>query len=117
MNAKINWIKDIPTKQINNYEDKIVYNVAVLTREFTKSSNAFPYLTGELMKNEIAVPITGSNKEYGLSAGVDYAIRVYNYKKANWTNPGTQPSWYYTVFKKNCYTIVGEAKARALKEI
>ena len=117
MNVEINWTKDIPTKQINQFEDKVVYDVAVLTREFTKNDNAFPYLTGELMRNEIAEPITGSNKTYGLSAGVSYANRVYKLDKANWTNPATQPHWYYTEYNKHHMTILEDAISRALKEI
>ena len=43
-----------------------------------KGLRAFPYLSGELERQEIAEPITGSNKEYGLRVQVDYAKRVYN---------------------------------------
>ena len=117
MNIEVKIVKDLPVEQINKFEDKVVYDVAVLTREFTKSSNAFPYLTGELQRQEIAAPIIGSNKDYGLSAGVSYATRVYNFKNANWTNPSTQPQWYYNVFNKNGNTIISDSVVRALKEV
>ena len=78
MKIDIEIIKGLPVEQINMFEDRTIYNVAVETREMTKGFRAFPYLSGELERTEIAEPITGSNKEYGLSAGVDYAKYVYN---------------------------------------
>lgn len=116
MNVEIKIIKDIPTKQIESFEDRVVYDVAVETREMTKGLRAYPYLSGELERQEIAEPIIGSNKEYGLSAGVDYAKYVYAYDNANWTNPNTEAHWYHTVFDKRKATIVTEAVAKALKE-
>ena len=117
MNIEVKIVKGLPVEQINIFEDRVVYDVAVLTREFTKSSKAYPYLTGELERQEVAAPIVGSNKDYGLTAGVNYATRVYNYKNANWTNPSTEPQWYYNVFNKNGNTILSESVIRALKEV
>lgn len=109
--------KGLPKDKIEDFEDKVVYNVAVETREFTKGQSAYPYLTGELERSEVAEPILGGNKEYGLGAGVDYAIYVYNYNKANWTNPSTEAHWYYNVFKKKSEEIVAQAVIKAMKEI
>jgi hypothetical protein len=117
MNVEIVIQKDIPVKQIQNFEKKVVYNTAVYTREFTKGANAFPYLSGRLQQSEIAAPIIGSGMEYGLSAGVSYAVSVWNKTNANWTNPSTQPQWYYSVFKKQYNSIVNQAVNSALKEI
>lgn len=117
MKIDIEIIKGLPVEQINMFEDRTIYNVAVETREMAKGLRAFPYLSGELERTEIAEPITGSNKEYGLSAGVDYAKYVYNYDKARWTNPNTQDHWYHTIYDKYSASIVNNAKERALKEI
>lgn len=117
MNIEIQIIKDLPTEQINQFEDKTVYNCALFTRELTKSTRAFPYRTGELERNEIAEPITGSNKEYGLTRGVSYATYVWKMKNANWTNPNTQPQWYYSVLNKSGMSILTEAVNKSLKEI
>lgn len=117
MKIDIEIIKGLPVEQINEFADRTIYNVAVETREMTKGLRAFPYLSGELERMEIAEPITGSDKEYGLSAGVDYAKRVYNYNEANWTNPNTERHWYHTVYEKHSASIVNNAKERALKEI
>lgn len=117
MDIEIEIIKGIPVEQIENFEDKTVYNCAVFTREYTKNANAFPYLTGELARQEIASAIIGSNKEYGLSTGVDYAVNVWKMENPKWTNPNTQPQWYYSVFNKNGGTIVHQAVSSALKEI
>lgn len=117
MNVEVKIIKELPLKEISKFEDKVVYNTAVITREFTKSANAYPYRTGKLRSSEVASPITGSNKEYGLGAGVGYATRVWNYSNVNWTNPSTQPKWYLTTFKNQTIGIVHNAVNRALKEI
>lgn len=117
MNVEIKIIKDIPKDQINKFEDKTIYNTAVLTREYTKTANAYPYLTGELRRSEVSSPIVGSNKSYGLTAGVGYAKYVWDYKNVNWTNSSTQPQWYYSVFRQKGASIVSNAVSRALKEI
>lgn len=118
MYAEVEIVKELPVKQIKKFEDKVIYNVAVYTREYTKGANAFPYLTGRLQMSEVAAPIQGSGMEYSLTAGVDYAVRVWKYgENANWTNPSTQPQWYFSVFKKDGQTIVNQAFNTALKEI
>lgn len=117
MNVEVEIIKELPKKQILGLEDRVVYNTAVLTREYTKNANAYPYLSGELQRSEIAAPITGSNKEYGLLSGVDYAKYVWKYNNAVWTNPSTQPKWYYTTYKNQSAVITQNALVRALKEI
>lgn len=118
MDIEVKIIKDIPKNEINKFEDKVVYNTTVLTREYTKSANAYPYRSGRLRASEIAAPIlSNGNKSYGLSSGVGYAKRVWNYNNVNWTNPSTQPQWYYSVFRKQGASIIQNAVSRALKEI
>ena len=117
MTIEFKWIKPLPEKQINQFEDRVVYNCAVYTREFTKGTSAFPRLTGTLERAEIASPITGSNKTYGLSGGVDYAKYVWRMTDVNWTNKATKPQWYYTTFKNQAEKVVSQAVSAALKEI
>lgn len=117
MNVEVEIIKDIPKEQIKQFEDKVVYYSAILTREYTKSSSAYPKLSGDLERNEIAAPITGGNKEYNLLAGVKYAKYVYKMTNVQWTNPSTIPHWYYTVFRSRQASIMNNAVARATKEI
>ena len=118
MDFEIEVIRNLPVEQIHKFEDRTVYNMAVLTREFTKSANAFPYLTGTLYQSEIALPILNpGDKEYCLGAGVDYATRVWTYKNAQWTNPSTKPQWYATILNLNAEQITVIAVQTALKEI
>ena len=117
MNIEVKIIKGLPVEQIDRFEDKVVYNTAVSTREYTKSRNNFPYLTGKLMRSEVAAPIIGSHKSYGLSSGVDYAVGVWSMRNVNWTNPNTQPQWYYKNFQLHGYGFVTEAVMKAKKEI
>lgn len=117
MEVELEIVKDIPVKQINEFEEKTIYNCAVFTREFTKNRNAYPYLSGELARQEIASSIIGSNKEYGLTSGTDYATKVWKMNNVKWTNPSTQPQWYKSVFNRNVGEIVHQAVNTALKEI
>lgn len=117
MEVEVQIIQDIPKQQIEKFEDRVVYDVAVNTREFTKSSNSYPYLSGTLQRSEISAPIVGKNKEYGLTRGVDYASYVYKMVSPNWTNKNTQPHWYMTNFKIKGNTIITNAVHSALKEV
>lgn len=117
MNIEVKVIKGIPTQQIDKFEDRVVYNTVVATREYVKSRNAYPYRTGELRRSEIASAIVGSNKEYGLQAGVDYGSTVYNYTNVNWTNKSTLPQWYYTAFRQKGALMLTNAVLKAKKEI
>ena len=115
MNVEIEIVKGIPEEQINKFLDKTIYNVAVLTREETKSLRAYPVRTGTLQKEEVAQEIIGNNKEYGLGAGVPYAKKVYSMENVNWTNKSTLPHWYYSVFNKKGATIISNAFIQTLK--
>lgn len=117
MNIEIEIVKGIPVEQINKFEDRVVYNTAVVTREFTKSRNNYPYLSGTLAREEMAAPVVGSNKEYGLTAGTDYAVAVWQMKNVNWTNKNTQPQWYYTNFIEKGGVLLADAVIRAKKEV
>ena len=117
MNIEVKIIKGIPTQQINKFEDRVVYNTAVATREYTKGRNAYPYRTGELRRQEVASPILGSNKEYELTAGVSYGKTVYNYTNVKWTNPSTLPQWYYNMFKQKGALLLTNAVIKAKGEI
>lgn len=109
--------KDIPKDQITKYEDRVVYYSAVLTREYTKSMSAYPYLTGELERQQIKAPITGSNGNYNLLDGVEYAKYVWKMTDVNWTNQSTKPQWYKTVFRQKEKTIIDTAMQRAEGEL
>lgn len=117
MKLEVEIIKEIPEKKVKMYEDRVVYNTALLTREYTKGMGAYPYLTGDLQKAEAGSPITGRNAVYNLLAGVDYAKEVWNYKNPNWTNTKTVPQWYYNVYRKYQKKILHTAQQKAIKEI
>lgn len=117
MSLQVKIIKDIPKDKIEKFEDRVVYNTAVETREYTKGIGAYPHLTGELERTEAGSPITGGNATYNLLAGVNYAKAVYNFTKAKWTNPSTVPHWYNNVYKKYQERILNSAITKANKEI
>ena len=115
MNVEIKIVKGIPSEQIEKFLDKVVYNVAVETREETKSLNAFPIRTGTLQREEVAQEIIGNNKEYGLGAGTSYAKYVWKMENVNWTNKSTLPHWYYSIYNKKGAIITTNAVIKALK--
>lgn len=111
------WVKELPVKQINKFEDRVVYNTAVFTREYTKGTDAYPYLTGKLARSEMTKPIRGYNKTYSLLSGTGYDVYVWNMKNVNWTNKSTKPQWYFRQFRQSSGKIVKNAVSSALKEI
>ena len=117
MTITVEWTKEFPKKKIFVFEDKVVYNTAVFTREYTKATNAYPYRTGKLAREEIKQPIGGSNRQYYLTNGTDYDVKVWNMTNVNWTNPNTKPQWYYNQFKASTTKIIKSAINAALKEI
>lgn len=118
MNCEVKIIKGIPKEQIITFEDKVVYYTAIATREYTKGRRGYPYRTGKLEREEVAAPVQklGTN-EYGLLAGTNYAIYVYNMNNVQWTNKSTMPHWYYTAYKEKGASLVLNATIKALKEI
>lgn len=121
MNIEFEIIKDIPVQQISKFENQTIKNVATLTRDETKSKEAFPHLTGELERTEsTSEPINLGDLEYGLSAGVEYAFDVWKMPpkpETDWTNDNTEAQWYETIYKKHKGTIVQTAIITALRSI
>ena len=117
MQVEVKIVKEIPEKQIDMFEDKVVYYTTIATREYVKSRHGYPRLSGKLEREEIVAPITGGNKTYNLLTGVSYAKQVYNYHNVNWTNPNTIPHWYYTAFRMKSSSLITNAFYKSLKEI
>ena len=110
--------KDIPEEQIKQFEDRLVYFTAILTREYTKGERAYPYKKGNLYREEVSAPVKKiDNASYGLVAGVDYAKYVYKMTDVKWTNTSTQPQWYSTIYRQREKIIIETAQERALKEL
>lgn len=113
----IEWIKDIPRKELNGFEDEVVYRVARMTLDFTIPH--IPYLTGKLQKASLKFGVQGSDKVYSLGAtdDVPYARTVYNYSQTgtNWTNPRSYSQWFYTEYYNQKETILGNAITTSYK--
>ena len=107
--------KDIPEKQIQQFEDRSVYFTA---SEYTTAARAYPHLSGELERSEVRVPVQKQKHgEYGLLRGTKYASFVYKMTNVKWTNPSTRPQWYGSMYRAREKSIVDTAQKRALKEI
>lgn len=117
MEVNVEIIKGIPEDKIDLFKDRVIYYTAVATREYVKSRSAYPYLSGELSRQEIASPIVGKDAEYSLLSGVDYAKYVWKMNNVNWTNSSTIPSWYYNAYRQKGAGLTLNATIRAMKEI
>lgn len=118
MDVRVEILKDIPKEQIKRYEDKVVYNAAVLTREYTKDMRAYPHLSGELEEQELKLkPSKEGHAIYSLLDGTTYAKYVYDMTGVHWTRKSTIPQWYENVYRKKENTIISSAQSKALREI
>lgn len=109
-------LKDIDEKQIDNFSDRVVYEVARATLDLTAGN--FPRLTGDLERGSYEMGVVGSNKEYGLGSTVDYAKYVWEKpQNTNWTNPNTIAQWYYWKFRVRENEIINQAVTGALKSL
>lgn len=110
--------RELPVRELNQYVDDVVFNVARITLDFTNSKQRFPYLTGELNRASMAEGVVSEgNKTYHLgAAGVDYAPDVWEYpQKTNWTNPNTYAQWYMTEYENEKEQITSLAVENAKK--
>lgn len=114
--VKVEMPKELPVKELVQYCDDVVFNVARATLDFTNSKGHFPYLTGELNRASMAEGVVKeSYATYHVGAsGVNYAPAVWNYpQNTNWTNPNTYAQWFITEFKNDKELIMYQAVSRA----
>lgn len=113
---QIEMPKELPVKELVQYCDDVVFNVARATLDFTNSKGHFPYLTGELNRASMAEGVVKeSYATYHVGAsGVNYAPAVWDYpQNTNWTNPNTYAQWFITEFKNDKELIMYQAVSRA----
>ena len=103
--------RDLPVHQLDQWRDRIVYNIARETLDFT--GGHFPVLHGDLERSSIAFGVQGGNKEYGLGYEdtAPYTPEVWKYPQrgTNWTNKQTWAKWYEASFKNNREKIINNA--------
>ena len=113
-------VKPLPTKEISNWEDKVVYGIARATLDYTNSKHNFPYRTGALNRASMSEGVVKEKVgTYHLGArGTDYAQYVWRYgANTNWTNKQTLPQWYNSVFNRYHTNIVNNALDNAKGEL
>ena len=118
ISVKVEIPRQLPVRELDNYVDRVVYNTARITLDFTNSKQRFPYRTGELNRGSMAEGVVGEgNKTYHLgAAGVDYAPIVWEYPQStNWTNPNTFAKWYVTEYKNEQELITQQAISNSLR--
>lgn len=117
--VKVEMPKELPVKELAQYCDDVVFNVARATLDFTNTGEHFPYLTGELNRASMAEGVVKeSYATYHVGAeGVDYAPAVWGYpQNTNWTNKNTYAQWYVTQFKEKKELIIDKAVSMAKRK-
>ena len=120
INVSVEIPKTLPIRELNNYIDLTIYNIARITLDNTNTKHRFPYLTGELNRASMAEGVrSDGDKTYYIGAlGVDYAPDVWEYPQStNWTNPNTYAQWYMTEFKNEKELITQQAVRNAMKSV
>lgn len=118
--VQIEMPKELPVKELAQYCDDVVFNVARATLDFTNTGEHFPYLTGELNRASMAEGVVKeSYATYHVGAsGVNYAPAVWGYpQNTNWTNPDTYAQWFITEFKNDKELIMYQAISRAKSKL
>jgi hypothetical protein len=118
--VQIEMVKELPVKELTQYCDDVVFNVARATLDFTNSKGHFPYLTGELNRASMSDGVVKeSYATYHVGAGgVNYAPAVWGYpQNTNWTNPNTYAQWFITEFKNDKELIMDQAVSRAKSKL
>lgn len=102
-------VKPMPVKEINNWEDKVVFGIARETLDFTNTKQHFPHLSGTLQLASMSAGVKTLGKGiYGLGYDKEYGGENVSYGKdvwkkgpgTNWTNKRTLPQWYKSVYEK-----------------
>lgn len=117
MTIDTQWVKPLPKKELNGFEDEVVYRTARMTLDFTIPH--IPYLTGRLQKASLGYGVQGRDKVYTLGATSEayYAKYVWSYPQdTNWTNSRTYAQWFHTEFKNQKETILGSAVSISYKK-
>ena len=109
ISVKVEIPRELPVRELDNYIDLTVHNIARLTLDYVNTKGGgenhtfFPRDSGDLQAASMGAGVTkyGKNSYYlGADGTVDYAEIVWNYPKGtNWTNPSTYPQWYLTEYK------------------
>lgn len=117
--VQVEMVKELPVKELAQYCDDVVFNVARATLDFTNTGEHFPYLTGELNRASMTEGVVKeSYATYHVGAeGVNYAPAVWGYpQNTNWTNKNTYAQWYVTQFKEKKELIIDKAVSMAKKK-
>ena len=113
ISVKISVPKGLPTKQLYQFTDRTVYNIAKITLDRTKDH--IPRLTGNMGQDEYSRGVKGADRTYTLGNNkYYYAKYVWNMPKGtHWTNSKSYPQWFITEFKNEKEKIVNQAVYQA----
>lgn len=121
IDIEVKITKDIDVKQIHNFADYVIEQVANGTLDYTLADNRFPVKTGNLQRSSMAHRARkDSYCVYCLDAPVEapYAKYVWEFPQGvSWTNPDTYSKWFVQVYKEKNDLITNQAVNDALRRV
>ena len=112
----VKWSPGAQDKLINQYPDKVVYQIARMTLDLSyttiplsKRKNA-----GKLRQSSTNAGVRGSNKKYYIGSYTDYAkyVWVMPDESTHWSTPGTHSKWYKRYWEKTGKNIINTVVER-----
>lgn len=112
----IKWSPGAQEKLLNQYPDKIMYQVAsmVLDLSYTTIPLSNRKGRGKLRQTSKAAGVRGSDKEYYIGSYTDYAkyVWVMPNESTHWSTPGTNSEWYKRYWNKSGQSIISTVLER-----
>lgn len=97
--------------------DRVIYTVARMTLDQTRSDGIIPRRKGTLRTSSMAGGVRGSNGNYYIGSYTSYAKYVWKMHDVNWTTPGTDGQWYARTIQRHGQTIINNAINKAWRDV
>lgn len=97
--------------------DRVMYTVARMTLDQTRSDGIIPRDTGKLRTSSMAGGVKKSGDgDYYIGSYTNYAKYVWGMHDVNWTTSGTDGQWYARIIERHGQTIVKNAVDRGWRQ-
>lgn len=97
--------------------DRIMYMVARMTLDQTRSDGIIPKDTGKLRTSSMAGGVKKDFNSYYIGSYTNYAKYVWNMNGVNWTTPGSEGQWYARIMERHGQTIINNAINRGWRDV
>ena len=112
----VKWSPGAQDKLINQYPDKIVYQIASMTLDMSYTTIPLSNRKGrgKLRQTSKAAGVRGSNKDYYIGSYTNYAkyVWVMPDESTHWSTPGTHSKWYKRYWEQTGKNIINTVVER-----